>query len=239
MPSTFIFLAECSIDESGNPFDCEVRSPLTDLDVEVDAFNNVIRSNEIAFNHGPGIVVGGRFKDFNGNERRAAHNRLSGNIIYANEGLRIDLSNETRSVFFAAEEPIVGAFGEIVLAMADGVTPNNSTILANDGQNFPVLISARATLGRLVVTGTIDAPDPGTATIEFFANPVPTPGGDPSRHGEGALFLGKATPNRQGKFIVPLPPVPVGTLITATATDADGNTSEFAENIEAQFQPEY
>jgi parallel beta-helix repeat protein len=235
--STFIFLAECSIDEIGNPFDCGVRSPLTDLSVEGDAFNNVIRNNRIAFNHGPGIVIGGRFKDFNGNERRAAHNSLSGNIIYANEGLGIDLSDETRSVFFAAEEPIVGAFGEIVLAMADGVTPNNSAILANDGQNFPMLTSARATAGGLVVRGTMDTADPRTIVIEFFANPMPMPGSDPSGYGEGAVFLGQARPNRQGKFTASLPPVPIGTLITATATDADGNTSEFAKNIEAQFQP--
>jgi hypothetical protein len=234
---TFLFLAECSIDPSGNPFDCGVSFPLVDLNVEGDAFNNIIRNNEIAYNHGPGIVVGGRFEDFNGNERRAAHNRLSGNIIYANEGLGIDLSDETQSVFFAAEEPIVGAFGEIVLAKADGVTLTDSAILANDGQNFPVLTSARATPGRLVVRGTIDTPDPSMVTIEFFANPVPTPGGDPSGHGEGAVFLGKARPDGQGNFTVPLPPVPVGTLITATATDADGNTSEFAENIEAQFRP--
>jgi hypothetical protein len=71
--------------------------------------------------------------------------------------------------------------------------------------------------------------------IEFFANPVPTPGGDPSGHGEGAIFLGTVRPNPLGKFTATLPPVTVGTLITATATDAVGNTSEFTANIAATF----
>ena len=67
----------------------------------------------------------------------------------------------------------------------------------------------------------------------MYVNPVPTPGGDPSGHGEGAEFLGTVTPNKKGKFTATLPAVEPGTLISATTTDADGNTSEFAANIEA------
>lgn len=233
---TFLYLADCSIDESGNPFDCGVRSPLVDLRVEGDAHDNVIRNNEIAFNDGPGIVVGGKFEDFNGNERSASRNRLSANRIYANQGPGIDLSDETQSVFFAAEEPIVGAYGEIVLAKGDGVTLNSSAILANAGQAFPVLTSAQLTADRLIVQGTLASPNPRTVTIEIFANPTPTPGGDPTGYGEGAIFLSTARPNAQGTFTASLPPVPIGTLITATATNADGNTSEFAKNIAAQVR---
>jgi hypothetical protein len=99
--------------------------------------------------------------------------------------------------------------------------------------NFPVLTSALAARGQLVVKGTIDTPNPRAVTIEFFGNAVPTPGGDPSGHGEGAVFLGTVRPNAQGAFTAALPPVPAGTLITATATDAAGNTSEFAANVAA------
>jgi hypothetical protein len=88
----------------------------------------------------------------------------------------------------------------------------------------------------LLVKGVIDTGNPKTVTIEFFANAVPTPGGDPSGHGEGAEFLGTVSPDKKGKFTATLPPVEVGTLISATATDADGNTSEFAANIEAESQ---
>ena len=101
----------------------------------------------------------------------------------------------------------------------------------NELMNFPVLERAHATPGRLVLKGIIDTQDARAVTIEFFANPVPTPGGDPSGHGEGAIFLGTARPNPHGEFTASLPAVAVGTLISATATDADGNTSEFAANI--------
>ena len=99
--------------------------------------------------------------------------------------------------------------------------------------NHPVLDPADATPVCLLGQGTIDTPNPGNVVIEFFGNPVPAPGGDPSGHGEGAVFLGSTTPNASGNFWTILPPVSAGTLITATATNAAGNTSEFAANIVA------
>jgi hypothetical protein len=119
----------------------------------------------------------------------------------------------------------------------DDVTPNDPSdgdVGANNFQNFPVLASAVVQGAHLRVAGTIDTPNPSTVTIEFFANPVPIPGGDPSGHGEGAIFLGTVRPNGSGSFNATLPRVPRGTLISATATDAAGNTSEFAANTAAQ-----
>lgn len=118
-----------------------------------------------------------------------------------------------------------------------GVNPNDpgdADTGPNNLQNFPVLAGAVAGRRQLVVGGHIDTPNPQTVVIEFFANRVPTPGGDPSGHGEGAKFLGTATPRRTGFFAARLPTVPPGTLITATATDSNGNTSEFAKNVAAR-----
>jgi hypothetical protein len=120
---------------------------------------------------------------------------------------------------------------------SDGVTPNDpgdGDAGPNNLQNYPVLTSALVTPGRLVVQGTIDSPDPASIVIELFANPVPNPGPDSSGYGEGAVYLGSVQPNPRGMFTAALPSVVVGTLITATATDAVGNTSEFAQNIEAK-----
>jgi hypothetical protein len=100
--------------------------------------------------------------------------------------------------------------------------------------NSPDLTSAKAMPGRLVVKGTIDTPNPQTVTIEFFANPVPIPGGHPSGYGEGYIYLGKKRPDSRGTFTVFLPAFPIGTLISATATDANGNTSDFAFNAEVK-----
>lgn len=139
-------------------------------------------------------------------------NSISRNHIFSNGGLGIQLDGG-----FIANDP------------GDFDTGPNELM------NFPVLDVAQATPGHLIVRGTIDTQNPRDVRIEFFANPVPTPGADPSGHGEGAIFLGTARPNAQGKFIATLPSVPVGTIISATATDGVGNTSEFAANIPANF----
>lgn len=154
--------------------------------------------NVIAGNEAAGIVL-----------RDGTGNAISGNSIFSNAGLGIDL-------------------------LGDAVTlndPGDSDTGPNNLQNFPVLASADVVAGRLVVQGTIDTPSPQTVVIELFANAVPVPGGDPSGYGEGAVFLGTATPNASGSFTVPLPAVAPGALISATATDAAGNTSEFAQDV--------
>jgi hypothetical protein len=174
---------------------------------------NTKQGNLIAGNHGPGVGVS---TDAGFGYGESISNTITKNRIHSNSGIGIDLSPTT---------------------VADGVTPNDpgdSDTGPNNLMNFPVLTSAKATPGQLIVKGTIDTPDLRSVTIEFFANPVPTPGGDPSGYGEGAIFLGTKKPNAQGKFTAALPPVAPGTLITATATDAAGNTSEFAANIVAQ-----
>jgi parallel beta-helix repeat protein len=169
------------------------------------ASDNVLAANRIAFNAIDGIGVVADFA-------AALRNRASRNLVFSNGALGIDLGG-------------------------DGVTPNDPgdpDTGPNELQNFPVLTRATATSDRLVVQGTIDTPKPATVTIELFANPVPSPGGDPSGHGEGAAFLGTARPSLQGRFSAALVAVRPGTLITATATDAAGNTSEFAANVPAR-----
>lgn len=124
---------------------------------------------------------------------------------------------------------------------SEGVSPNDPGDIdtgPNDLMNYPVLESALTTPGKLFVKGYIDTPNPKTVTNEYFANPVPDPGGDPSGYGEGAVYLGSKRPNAQSKFTATLPGVAAATLNTATATDAAGNTSEFALNLAATGLPD-
>lgn len=161
---------------------------------------------------------------------------LSGNTIAFNNGPGIGNGND-RAAFRISRNSIFSNAGLGIDLGSGGVTPNDpgdADTGPNGLQNFPVLIRAQVTPGALLVIGRIDTPDPARVTIELFANAVPSPGGDPSGHGEGAVFLGTATPNPGGVFVATLPSVPEGTLITATATDAAGNTSEFAANIPAR-----
>jgi parallel beta-helix repeat protein len=184
---------------------------ITGVSVAENAHYNHVKDNIIAFNSRTGVAV----------TQTAAENTISQNSIFSNEELGIDLG---------------------VPYHGDGVTPNDpgdTDTGPNNLMNFPVFKFALAAPGQLVVQGSIDTPKPETVTIEFFANPVPFPGGDPSGHGEGAIFWGKINPNPQGMFTATLPPVSPGTLITATATDMNGNTSEFSKNIEAKAPGNY
>jgi len=169
---------------------------------------------------------------------RSNGNRLRDNVIAGNESAGVANSAGVQNSISRNRIFSNGGLGIQLGPDFPGVVPNDPGDFdagPNELMNFPLLALARATPGQLIVRGTIDTQNPRIVLIEFFANPVPTPGGDPSGHGEGAIFLGTVRPNTQGEFIATLPSVPVGTIISATATDGVGNTSGFAANIPATF----
>jgi hypothetical protein len=165
--------------------------------------DTLITGNRIAFNLHGGI----RVMD---TEAAATNNTISANRLHDNMFLGIDLA-------------------------ADGITAND----AGDGdggpnlrQNFPVITSAEATAGGMLdVTGTLDSPA-GAFAIELFASATC----DPSLFGEGATYLGlidiqdaAVVPFGLPDFAGSVPYSPAsGARITATATDENGNTSEFS-----------
>jgi parallel beta-helix repeat protein len=168
--------------------------------------------NTIAGNNGPGIRIYA-IKDNppNAGTTPSTGIKILHNMIFSNSALGIDIDN-------------------------DGVTPNDPGDLDtenNNLMNYPVLTYAKIIPGKLQIKGMIDTQNPKSVMVEFFANPVPAPGGDPSGYGEGAIYLGSCRPNPQGKINITLPFVVSGTRITSTATDAAGNTSEFSASIEA------
>ena len=113
-----------------------------------------------------------------------------------------------------------------------GVTANDVGD-ADDGpnnlQNFPTLTSARSGAGFTNVQGVLESISGGTFEIEIFVNAAC----DPSGNGEGESFLGSASVTTDatgvGSFsVITSGNVPIGSSLTATATDSDGNTSEFS-----------
>ncbi|MBI3852427.1 MAG: hypothetical protein HY298_19395 [Verrucomicrobia bacterium] len=122
----------------------------------------------------------------------------------------------------------------------DGVTANDACDTdtgANQKQNFPVL-SAVYTGNGTWVRGTLNSVANTTYLLQFYANTLV----EPSGYGEGQTFLGDAYVTTGGSctqnFTVALPmTVPVGQLITATATDPSNNTSEFSLGLSAAPQP--
>jgi CSLREA domain-containing protein len=161
--------------------------------------------NTIAFNGDDGIVIRDGF---------SIRNAINQNSIFSNGGLGIDLDSS-------------------------GVTANDAGDGdggSNNRQNFPDLTSVSSSGGSTIISGSIDSL-PGNSTypiaIEFFGNPTC----DSSGHGEGQHFLGSLLVNGPGSFTANLPTsMPAGDMwVTATATDANGNTSEFSACVLVQF----
>lgn len=141
---------------------------------------------------------------------------ISGNSIYDNAELGIDLGNNQATWF--------------------GVTPNDPLDAdsgANGLQNYPVLDGADFAPGGTSVSGQLDSAPDGTYRIEIFASPAC----DDSGFGEGRLFLGyfSVATDALGEapFSETVPgTAPAGWVVTATATDtATGSTSEFSACI--------
>jgi len=138
-------------------------------------------------------------------------NEISANSIYNNAGLGIDL--------FPA-----------------GVTPNDSLDLdtgPNNLQNTPVIEFAASDLEG--IAGTLHSAPSENYRIEFFTNTT----GDPSWFGEGETYIGSVsvTTDASGNasFYSVFPGGLVnGQVVTATATDDNGNTSEFSGGVLTQ-----
>lgn len=137
----------------------------------------------------------------------ASNNRLTQNEIHNNDGIGIDL-------------------GE------DGVSQNDQGDVddgPNQGQNFPVI--ALAVPGdNTRVAGTLSSRPNTTYHLEFYANAA----SDASGYGEGQRYLGSFDVTTDATGIAAfdnadsLAASLLGEWITSTATDADGNTSEFS-----------
>ncbi len=115
----------------------------------------------------------------------------------------------------------------------DGVTlndPGDSDTGPNGLQNFPVITSVTHQGGQLVIGGTLNSRPFGTYRLEFFANTSC----DPSGYGQGESYLGSKTVvadafgNVTFSAKLHLAPSAATPIVTSTATDASGNTSEFS-----------
>ncbi|MBL8814266.1 MAG: cadherin domain-containing protein, partial [Planctomycetaceae bacterium] len=162
------------------------------------------QGNIIANNGGKGVWI---------SSADSTGNQISGNSIYANTALGIDLTSS-------------------------GVTTNDagdSDTGANSLQNFPVLLSATGHGSQVTITGTLNSLASTAYRIEFFVSSAE----DASGHGEGQTYLGYYDVSTDGSgaasFTAVLSgQVASGQFISATATDVSaGDTSEFSQNIQA------
>ncbi|MFI4953619.1 MAG: Ig-like domain repeat protein [Burkholderiales bacterium] len=172
--------------------------------------------NVIANNAGHGVVIYNA--QTQGSSNINTRNRISHNSIYANGLLGISLDD---SSFVLANDA-----GD-----TDTWAANN---VGNDGQNYPVITSAAVSGGNATVAGSLNSIANSAFTLEFFANAAC----DASGYGEGQTFIGTTTVTTDASgnaSFGPLNfPAPTGqSVITSTATDAAGNTSEFSQCLVA------
>jgi hypothetical protein len=181
--------------------------------------------NLIANNHGFGIDVGGsasvaarsiEFNSIHGNfqagirVRDAARHTIRRNSIGRNGGLGIDLAG-------------------------DGVTlndPGDGDGGPNQRQNYPLLTGFTASGTQLSIRGTLNSAPNATFTLDFYWGLD----ADPSGYGEGETYLGTATVTTNAFGDVSFTALLSGAAtslryVTATATDAAGNTSEFSRAL--------
>ncbi len=153
-----------------------------------------------------------------------------GNLIAFNRnGIRADSGIRNQ---FRRNRVFSNDFMGIDLAPV-GVTPNDigdGDSGPNNLQNFPVITFVNAQTSSVNIQGTFNSAANQTFTLEFFGNS----GLNAAGLGEGRNFLGTTTvtTNASGNatfnqtFAVSLSTV--GNWITATATDANNNTSEYS-----------
>lgn len=158
-----------------------------------------------------------------------AHSGVAGVWVTGDEALRNTIRGN--SIFnngLLGPSWLVG----IDLGNGWGVTlndPLDADTGPNNLQNFPTITSASASLGGIQIQGSLNSTPNTTFILDFYANRAAHASG----YGEGETYLGAATvttdANGDVSFSVTLPTmVPAGQIITATATDPDGNTSEFS-----------
>lgn len=144
------------------------------------------------------MVVGANLTDTSTNVA------IRGNSIYSNGGLAIDLGN-------------------------DDVTPNDnddSDTGPNSLINFPVLTKLQH--GSLIVNGTYTGTPNQTYILDFYSSDT----GDSSGYGPGQTWVGADTLTTDGTGSATFQftftaTIPEGQIISATATDSTGSTSEF------------
>jgi hypothetical protein len=136
----------------------------------------------------------------------AGQSSVRSNSIHSNGGLGIDLGDDD-------------------VTSNDGMDGDTGP---NGLQNFPLVTAS--TSASTTVEGSFNSTPSTPFILEFFANSSC----DASGNGEGETFIGSVPVTTDGSgdatFNETFPTtVPAGDYITATATDPDGNTSEFSQ----------
>src|SRR5262249_16064986 len=119
----------------------------------------------------------------------------------------------------------------------DAPTPNHApgTPGPNNYQNYPVLSLAQNDGSTTAIQGSLSGQPNTSYVLQFFSRPQ----ADPSGYGQGKVLIGSMSVQTDDKgtatFKTALPPSAApGGFVSATATDPEGNTSEFSAVVAVQ-----
>ena len=152
------------------------------------------------------------------------------NLLYNNGGPGIAI--DANSTGIRVDRSTFAENGGLAIDLnQDGVTnndPGDADGGANQGQNFPKIVGVDVAAGRTLVSMELDGSVPGTYRIQLYSNSAC----DPSGFGEGEVHRESADviadANGDAAFTIPIAGDLTGSWLTATATDPNGNTSEFS-----------
>lgn len=154
------------------------------------------------------------------------YTRIENNIItgHSERGIEVDCQDSNDFNTFTRNSIWANTGLGIDLCNANvwGVNqndPGDADTGANDKLNFPVVTSA----DTATVSGTVCA----SCTVEVFIADGAVGG-----YGSGRTFVASGVANGSGAFTIPVGSlVTAGAVLTTTATDPAGNTSEFSRNV--------
>ena len=207
--------------------------------IEISADDNFIQGNFIGVsregsaipNVGSGVVISGSGNTIGGGVGQG--NRIARN---GEDGITVRSGGRRNAIVAnSIYENGTGAGGIGIdltagdSASGDGLTANDAGDVdngANDLQNHPVLTFARQSDGMLTVAGRLESKPSSSYKIEFFRTV------DRPRFSQGEIFFGSQLVNTdaagRAEFEVTFPLAStLPQIVSATATDSEGNTSEF------------
>jgi hypothetical protein len=205
----------------------------TEIGGDVEGEGNVISANNDS-----GLVISGA---------TTTGNTVAGNIVGLDANAVGQLGNVEQGIalFDGASGNIIGGTaieaGNVIggnagaAVLVDGPTTLQNTIRFNEitgnfGTGIALSNDGNLHLAAPVITGlgSVDGTAVPGSTVDLYA----------SSDGQGETYLATAVADGNGDFTSPVDvEVAVGLFITATATDASGNTSEFSEGFFVDLEP--
>ena len=198
--------------------------------------NNLIGTDltgSVPLGNGDGILIDGS----------SANNTIggiaagAGNTIAFSNGAGVDVDASAGSGNEIRLNAIFSNTG-LGIELGTGITAGGQQSGPNDSQIFPTLTSLVSSGGETTIHGGLSSATDTTYTIDFYTLSSLNPSG----YGEGRYVLGSTTlttgPTGDADFVFNFPTPATGAeFVSATVTDPNGNTSEFAKDVGIEIPP--